>query len=910
MKLLRCNIVNYGCLHNFSYEFQPGMNLICQPNGWGKSTFASFLCAMLYGLDSTTKRSIQENERKHYHPWQEGLFGGSLEFEISGRQYRAERFFGLREREDTFALYDLKTRQPSQDYSSRLGIELFGIDKAGYLHSTFVPQGHSAPAYNDTLAARLTRLSQSPDDISQYEKAISKIDNALRFYVKTGKRGEIAILQQKSASTQQQLQESLFACEQLTGLNSQRNNLEQQKDMLSEQLQSIQQQIHFFTEQEIYAHYNLLQSNSDQKEHALEEIEEFFHDQLPDDKDIELYLRSCSRLSQLEQQKQSRSFSRLQMQEYTFLQTFFTSGNVPSDAVPETLEESLRDTPENSDDEFIFTRTQQRCLLESDFYKTEASFLFSEESKKEEQPLVSEHLPEQETIEQARKLYYQYRDCLSAQKQAYELADSMAQQIQNLELSLKQEQKQEQRQKQGPQEHKTFSPLYVPIVLFVIGLLTCCLWTPAIGLTIILSGSVLAVYLLFLQKKNTDVSSESEQQIHHEMCIHLQKQITQMQEQLDLRRNQFTVSRNEANDLQKQLLIISEKLNLPHQASEAFTDTYLTALAQLEHQLQEYQQNREKQYHLYKKQLAFYNQLKHTYENYNLTFENQKYQEQQIADQKQDIIQFMQPYFSIPESPTISFLEIKLHELRTKLHTYRNLLSDMRIASQNLNSFFQEHPDFQKVKQPDNQLIHETISTESLAALQSEESILREQYASCIQQLGQLQSRLEQLQKQAEKRCILEEEFLKLEQQVKNDTERYHILSLTKQYLTKARHDFTNNYLHSIEKNFNHYAQLLERSELLNANMNTDFHMLISDNGVLRDAQWYSRGTQDLIELCSRLAIIEDLFTEEAPFLVLDDPFVNLDNTSLQKLSLILKNISKKWQILYFTCHSSRNILT
>ena len=47
MKLLRCYIQNYGKLHEFKYDFNDNLNIILQENGWGKSTFASFIKAML-----------------------------------------------------------------------------------------------------------------------------------------------------------------------------------------------------------------------------------------------------------------------------------------------------------------------------------------------------------------------------------------------------------------------------------------------------------------------------------------------------------------------------------------------------------------------------------------------------------------------------------------------------------------------------------------------------------------------------------------------------------------------------------------------------------------------------------------------------------------------------------------------
>ena len=46
----------------------------------------------------------------------------------------------------------------------------------------------------------------------------------------------------------------------------------------------------------------------------------------------------------------------------------------------------------------------------------------------------------------------------------------------------------------------------------------------------------------------------------------------------------------------------------------------------------------------------------------------------------------------------------------------------------------------------------------------------------------------------------------------------------------------------------------------------------------------------------------------EKPFLVLDDPFVNLDEEKMAHGNELFGKISGEYQILYFTCHASRNI--
>ena len=48
MKLISCTIENFGKLNNVTYDFSGECNTICEDNGWGKSTLASFsvLCFM------------------------------------------------------------------------------------------------------------------------------------------------------------------------------------------------------------------------------------------------------------------------------------------------------------------------------------------------------------------------------------------------------------------------------------------------------------------------------------------------------------------------------------------------------------------------------------------------------------------------------------------------------------------------------------------------------------------------------------------------------------------------------------------------------------------------------------------------------------------------------------------------
>ena len=70
--------------------------------------------AMLYGFNGNG-RSINTNLRKKYLPWNNGTYGGSLEFSHNGKNYAIQRTFGSAAKDDTFTLIDLQTNKESDD---------------------------------------------------------------------------------------------------------------------------------------------------------------------------------------------------------------------------------------------------------------------------------------------------------------------------------------------------------------------------------------------------------------------------------------------------------------------------------------------------------------------------------------------------------------------------------------------------------------------------------------------------------------------------------------------------------------------------------------------------------------------------------------------------------------------------
>lgn len=190
MRLLNCYVENFGRLRKFSHSFTDGLNVFEERNGWGKSTLAAFIKAMLYGMPASRSGDLDENERRRYLPWNGEVCGGSLSFEVNGSRYRVERIFGKRESEDAFRLFSIDTGMPSDDYSPSLGIEIFGIDAAGYERSTYLSHKELDAGGYTAVQSKLS----DQNDLTSYDSALAILDRRRRYYQMTGKRGRVAEL--------------------------------------------------------------------------------------------------------------------------------------------------------------------------------------------------------------------------------------------------------------------------------------------------------------------------------------------------------------------------------------------------------------------------------------------------------------------------------------------------------------------------------------------------------------------------------------------------------------------------------------------------------------------------------------------------------------------------------------------
>ena len=109
----------------------------------------------------------------------------------------------------------------------------------------------------------------------------------------------------------------------------------------------------------------------------------------------------------------------------------------------------------------------------------------------------------------------------------------------------------------------------------------------------------------------------------------------------------------------------------------------------------------------------------------------------------------------------------------------------------------------------------------------------------------------------------------------------------------------------SIVQNFNGYISAITNGQYDKVSLDDKFVLRLHEKNSYREFDYFSKGLTDLSMFCLRLSLIDTMYGENLPFLILDDPFVNYDNQKMQTALQLLSERSKKCQIIYFTCHEA-----
>ena len=165
-----CHIAQFGKWKDADFSFSPGKNSFLWDNGYGKTSFIYFFKLMFYGVSGDRKQDLEENERKHYMPFQGASFGGRIIFRIGEKRYRLERSFGLKKSEDSFRLFDEDSGKESKDYSENIGEELFSLDAESFQRVCMISHEDLRFSMNSRMHAKLGNVAEDQEDMKKFQQ--------------------------------------------------------------------------------------------------------------------------------------------------------------------------------------------------------------------------------------------------------------------------------------------------------------------------------------------------------------------------------------------------------------------------------------------------------------------------------------------------------------------------------------------------------------------------------------------------------------------------------------------------------------------------------------------------------------------------------------------------------------------
>lgn len=241
-----------------------------------------------------------------------------------------------------------------------------------------------------------------------------------------------------------------------------------------------------------------------------------------------------------------------------------------------------------------------------------------------------------------------------------------------------------------------------------------------------------------------------------------------------------------------------------------------------------------------------------------------------------------------------------INQLQTKAAEYR-IAAKAYEESKKKKELFEEEYNIEDLEKKD-------LCPYSLDELNSMIQDVDERLEDVREAIEQYNRQMDDLQEQLDLRDEKEQQLIISREEQEKEEHLYEIYNLTQSMLQSAKEQFSARYLGPIESGFGKYYGLLTGSEKNNWMVDANIDVQIKELGELRETKWLSAGYQDLLGVCMRLALVDAMYPEEKPFLVLDDPFVNQDEEKFKHGQELLQQIAKEYQVLYFTCNSSRNI--
>lgn len=886
MKLVSCYITGFGQIKDFSYDFNGGLDVICQENGWGKTTFSVFLKAMFYGMEYSRSREL--TERKHYLPWDGGLCGGNLVFTTGEKTYRIERTFGKKDKDDTFCLIDLATGRETKEYSANIGEEIFEVDRDSFEKSIFIPQSGISTGMTDSLNAKMGDMASAKDDINNFDAAVNRVVEARKNYTRRSavNNGTLNVLKEEIAKCNEMIDTKsavedgyMKQSEKIEEKKKKLNWLEAEKNRVAEGIRRQSKK-----EQDMGAYRQKMEFLATQQE-ELAKLDTFFSGGIPTQEEQE-------NMENLERQHDVSLRSKEEiLQKIPPVQQIERWKRLFEDGVPDEVDLEQWNAKATLMQELQLQGKHAQLSQEAEKQLEELEYFFAKKQ------------PTQEELSQVEK------DAVEISK----LDGRIVEQDENYRnVKIKRDMLFGEEGQSGRYSSVFF--LFFLFLGFLVGGFAFWALVPSgsgMFQVICFAGAVATIVAAIMQVVRVHSAGKNRQR-------ELEQQLTEAARALE----QCKTQRQELTERTKEFL--SNFMLTP-------TDSFQQMVYEIRVNMERYQRLREEAEQATENttgtveeyadvRMELYTVLSHYAEVYEMDLYHESCEGLLLENLRKDMVAFQDYTWNRKQKELLELTARKQEKLlsqyigRFPMEEGLSPLEAIRKIHTNWENYLRLQEEVEKMQTElkafvDSSQVEETA--DSVEKLQEQQNAIDEEIKEIHQGLTQdrevilnLGDELDSIEEAENRKDVLMEK----KQEAENAVE---LLSKTEEFLQMAKEQFLSKYMAPLREGMGNYLTLLdEKYKGAEAEMDFDITMdlavQVMRNGTTHSSDYLSCGYQDLVGLCARFALVDVLYQKEQPMIVLDDPFTNLDEKKMKRALKLLQEIAKKRQIIYFTCHESR----
>lgn len=849
MKLISCYVEGYGAIEKKEYFFEEGITAFCQENGAGKTTLASFLKAMFYGLEKPSGKKFVD--REHFYPFKGGKFGGNLTFEKEGKTYKIERFFGKKSTtEDSLKVYC--NGELTEELGEDIGKAVFGVDEASFLRTLFIGAEEIEIKSTSSINAKLGNFLQGLEEDDGYEETKKRLENAMKRCKSSDNKNATGAIPQ----TKREIEELKKDIDNAKTIHAALQHKYARLEQLKEEIDALNAQI-VTTQKEnerrkAFEHYDSIAAGIAEKEKMAAEICARYPMGMPTEEET-LSVNACI-IKEKETQAavESVEFSVKDSEKLARLEESFARG-VPSEA------------------EILEAEKEIDCLKA---LETELSIEQAKTPTAREKELLQKFLHEcpneaqiadvSQKVEAYKKAKKEYDDMPSEvvggsapeKKQAFKGAPLMA----------------------------AFSAILCALSAIFFGS-----GNTSVGIVFLLVGGVLLIASVASSNKANSSQGGTVYALNPEK------------------------QRKERDVLELEYAVKACLTRYGYHSDNGVAYDF----AELQKDVKEYrqylasQQEREKliaQKRARKEEIE--GKLTAFFRSYGLSGNS-------YIKLLSDLRGMVSEYFSLRDRKNTQAtkreaLTKTLEEARLKIDAYKR---KYRLTELRINEVLEDVREHHR-------LCVEIEKEKAQAAALKEKEGLGDKPTDEKVELSDLQAALTEKQNERSKleREIEADEtvadsvyekdarLFELEEKLNAHTQKYKLLKAAKELLESAERKLNDKYVKPMQDEFLTYAAILEETLGERMCMKKNFEIYFERGGEERKEKHLSAGQRSICALCFRLALIKNMYKDNMPFLILDDPFVALDKEHMEKVKELLKTLSKDVQMVYFTCHESRSM--